>query len=307
MRPPAPSAAGAVPDCVIRVEGETSWVLSRAYNLGIGASSFDKVLRTDCDYTLHPDFVAHHALDTSADATLAATSRAAALRNRNASMTGGAAVKLTAPGGGDLPRGYYYSGNFNLARNENEVHLNGAVFIRRADFWAVGGYDERLQAYGYDDEDLYARLSRDAGLTRLNVSYALIHHVRHDNAARSARPFPRARIDYHALLLEGLPAWGGNATTAPAHATYALRRATAGGGCGGRRRRRGRRRQRPSPPGRRHRRSLHTWERLPRSAASLSVAAVRVGDGDGDTAEVDGAAAGGSGPRWENFEPGRLP
>lgn len=36
------------------------------------------------------------------------------------------------------------------------MHLNGAVFLRHADFWAVGGYDERIQTHGWnDDEDLY--------------------------------------------------------------------------------------------------------------------------------------------------------
>ena len=205
----APKAAAASRRLrVIRVEGETSWVLSRAYNLGIGASSFDKVLRTDCDYTLHPDFVAHHALDTSAEATLAATSRATALRNRNASMTGGAAVKLTAPGGGDLPRGYYYSGNFNLARNENEVHLNGAVYVTRADFMAIGGYDERIQTYGWDDEDLYARFA-SVNLEKRNISYDHIGHVQHGDTARAQTgvKFVTVEIDLNSLLLASLPPW----------------------------------------------------------------------------------------------------
>ncbi|KAK1868428.1 hypothetical protein I4F81_010916 [Pyropia yezoensis] len=114
-----------------------------------------------------------------------------------------------------------------VSRDDNELHLNGAAVVGRADFWAVGGYDERLQAYGYDDEDLYARLA-GRGLARLNVSYDAIWHVPHGNERRSALPFPRARIDYHALLLEGLPRWGGNTRGLPrvrlavVHAAYGL-------------------------------------------------------------------------------------
>ncbi|GAB0490953.1 hypothetical protein MMPV_002195 [Pyropia vietnamensis] len=205
----APSSAAAKRRLkVIRVEGETAWVLSRAYNLGIGASSYDKVLRTDCDYTLHPDFVVHHELDTSTAAAAAAVARASALRARNASLTSGEAVKLTAEDGSPLPPGHYYSGNYQLARNENEVHLNGAVYVTRADFLAVGGYDERIQTYGWDDEDLYGRLA-SVNMEKRNISYDHIGHVQHGDTARAQTgvKFVTVEIDLNSLLLESLPPW----------------------------------------------------------------------------------------------------
>ncbi|GAB0497777.1 hypothetical protein MMPV_009114 [Pyropia vietnamensis] len=179
---------------VLRVVGETSWQLTRAYNLAAAAARYATLLRVDCDHALSPSFLSTHPLRTGA----------------------------------------YYAGNYMVSRNDNELHLNGAAVVARSDFWAVGGYDERIQAYGYDDEDLYTRLD-GRGLARLNLSYDVMQHVAHGNEGRSARPFPRARIDYHALLLEGLPRWGDTANaSSPPHATYALRHVEAGadrGGC----------------------------------------------------------------------------
>ncbi|CAN8076244.1 unnamed protein product, partial [Agarophyton chilense] len=103
-----------------RVNKESSWVLSRAYNLALNMSTKAHVIRTDCDYSLHPSILdAHNVSNTDSG---------------------------------------FYSGNWELARNENEVHLNGAMVMRRSAFWNVGGYDERIQTYGWDDEDLYTRL-----------------------------------------------------------------------------------------------------------------------------------------------------
>lgn len=163
---------------VIRVEGEKSWVLSRAYNLAVNASSFAHVIRTDCDYRVGENFVAGHQLLFDAKAK------------------GGAA------------NGAYYSGNYLAARNENEVHLNGAVFIRRADFVKIGGYDERIQTYGWDDEDLYKRLE-DSGLTKHNISYDHVSHVKHGDSARAQTgvKFAAVEIDVNSLLLDKLPKW----------------------------------------------------------------------------------------------------
>lgn len=96
------------------------------------------------------------------------------------------------------------------ARDANEMHLNGALVVSQKSFWAVGGYDERIQTYGYDDEDLYKRLTA-SGLRRLNVTYEHVGHVEHPDAARaqSGVRFPRAQIDMNALILEKLgKPWG---------------------------------------------------------------------------------------------------
>lgn len=168
---------------VIRVEGEAQWVLSRAYNLGMSASTRENIIRTDCDYSLGKDFVRSHSLEPAAS------------RNMAESSAGVAGA-------------HFYAGNYKQARNENEVHLNGAVYIRRRDFFAIGGYDERIQTYGWDDEDLYTRLNK-SGLAKHNISYDHVTHVPHGDVARAQKDvkFVQVEIDLNSLLLEKLPSW----------------------------------------------------------------------------------------------------
>jgi len=46
--------------------------------------------------------------------------------------------------------------------SEGNFHLNGVFLVRRRHFNSVRGFDERLALYGWDDSDLYERLSRSA-------------------------------------------------------------------------------------------------------------------------------------------------
>lgn len=188
---------------VIRVNGEPDWVLSRAYNLAVRATSFSHVIRTDCDYEVGEEFVAAHS-------KLMTASHSAAVGDT--STTG--EVDPTHDGK------HFFAGNYNLARNENEVHLNGAVFIRRKDFLQIGGYDERIQTYGWDDEDLYNRLG-DAGLRKMNISYDHVSHVQHGNSGRaqSGVKFVAVEIDLNALLLAKLKPWSKDAPMTTKYAT----------------------------------------------------------------------------------------
>lgn len=157
---------------LIRVSGEKSWVLSRAYNLAVNNTNKDFIIRTDCDYSLESDILSAHDLDKTLEG--------------------------------------FYSGNWNLARDENEVHLNGAMIFNRKNFLSVGGYDERIQTYGWDDEDLYNRLS-SRKLKKLNISYDHVSHVSHGDKKRAQEgvKFAQVQIDLNQLLLEKLPVWSG--------------------------------------------------------------------------------------------------
>lgn len=183
--PPLESAIRSIPGGerikIIRVNGESKWVLSRAYNLAINSTRYTHVIRTDCDYHIEPNFVSAHR-DLIDDPKA-----------------------LTSDAQSDLR---YFAGNYDLARNENEVHLNGAVFIKRKDFLSIGGYDERIQTYGWDDEDLYNRLG-DAGFKKMNISYDHVSHVSHDNTGRaqSGVKFATVEIDLNSLLLAKLKPW----------------------------------------------------------------------------------------------------
>lgn len=155
---------------LVRVNNEPLWVLSRAYNLALNTTTANYVIRTDCDYSLDSELLDAHPL--------------------NKTEAG------------------FYSGNWVLARDENEVHLNGAIIIKRELFWSVGGYDERIQTYGWDDGELYTRLSAN-NVEKLNISYDYIRHIAHEDSSRAQRgvKFAQVQIDLNQLLLEKLPAW----------------------------------------------------------------------------------------------------
>ena len=71
-----------------------------------------------------------------------------------------------------------------LARNKNELHLNGQIYCKLQDFWKVNGYHEGITTYGYDDSDLYNRIEK-MGATPLNFNYDSIEHIVTDDIKRS--------------------------------------------------------------------------------------------------------------------------
>ena len=122
------------------VKDQPKWVLSFAYNLAARLSSRDKLLKVDSDIKLLPDFFDHHTLTP----------------------------------------GIFFTGNWEIARNDNERHLNGTMFITRFDFFAVNGYNEFIQSYGWDDSDLYLRIE-SKGTERKNFNPDDIYHIQHEN------------------------------------------------------------------------------------------------------------------------------
>lgn len=121
----------------VRVEDAGDWVLSRAYNLAAKFAMGKYILRVDCDTHLNPDFIDKHP-------------RPAA--------------------------GEYYTVGWGTERNENEQKLRSVWFALRQDFVKVGGYDERITDYGYEDVDLYERFQTIGKLTAKFVNLDALKH-----------------------------------------------------------------------------------------------------------------------------------
>ena len=79
----------------------------------------------------------------------------------------------------DLIEGEFYTGNWELARTDNERHLNGVLFCRTIDFFRINGYNEFIKSYGWDDTDLYTRLS-SIGLRKRNLNPDFLLHIEHE-------------------------------------------------------------------------------------------------------------------------------
>ena len=127
----------------VTVRNVSSWSLTRSFNLAVSAASYDKVLKLDCDTMLDPSFLLYHNLDKE---------------------------------------NVFFCGDWTKARDENERHINGVVYMKKKDFLSVHGYNEYIQGYGWDDSCLYNRLEKISKRYALNQD--LLSHVEHSNVTR---------------------------------------------------------------------------------------------------------------------------
>jgi glycosyltransferase involved in cell wall biosynthesis len=120
------------------VKGQEKWVLSHAFNLAARLTTKNKTFKIDADVKILPGFFEEHILRP----------------------------------------GKFFTGNWEKARNENETHLNGNIFLYREDFFRVNGYNEFFKTYGWDDTDLFTRLG-SIGLERLTFNFNTLYHIEH--------------------------------------------------------------------------------------------------------------------------------
>ena len=114
------------------------WILTKAYNLAATLTSYEKVFKVDSDVIIKDGFFVRH----------------------------------------NLKPGTYYAGNWKKARNKNEQHLNGMLYLFRNDYFNVNGYNECIQSYGWDDDDFYIRLSK-SNLKRIDLKLDYLYHIPH--------------------------------------------------------------------------------------------------------------------------------
>lgn len=133
---------------IYRVEHQSKWVLTWAFNLAIALTKYQNIIKIDCDIYLKSNFL-----------TI----------NNNFEM---------------INQGCFYTGNWEQS---HQIHLNGQMVINRNDFFLVNGYNEFIINYGYDDTDLYQRLIQK-GLTKLNLidheisgDHVIYHREHNDN------------------------------------------------------------------------------------------------------------------------------
>ncbi len=122
------------------VRDQKKWILTHAFNLAARLTTHDKIFKIDADVEILPGFFEKHVLRP----------------------------------------GIFFTGNWANQRNENEQYLNGMIYLYRDDFFRVNGYNEYIQMYGWDDDDLYGRL-QNQGLRRGDISNDTLHHIGHEH------------------------------------------------------------------------------------------------------------------------------
>ena len=129
---------------IFRSESKEEFHRTKYWNIALFHTKESKLLKLDTDYKIHPQFLGWHPL--SADRL-------------------------------------FYTGNWKTARSKNESYLHGLVYMKKDDFVAVNGYNERLTGYGWEDDDIYHRM-QSIGRLRVDVSYDHAYHVPHSHLER---------------------------------------------------------------------------------------------------------------------------
>ncbi|WP_058314801.1 glycosyltransferase [Cognatishimia activa] len=82
-----------------------------------------------------------------------------------------------------LIEGSFIAGNWREAEQGQE-HVNGFFYLHKNDLAEIGGFNEYITTYGWDDDDLYSRLD-EIGIKRENVAPSTIKHLDHSDEERS--------------------------------------------------------------------------------------------------------------------------
>jgi glycosyltransferase involved in cell wall biosynthesis len=79
----------------------------------------------------------------------------------------------------------FYTGDWRAAKDSNESNLTGLLFAKKKDMVRVNGYNENIKTWGYEDEDLYNRMSKVWGLKRRVINMDLAYHIPHTSEVRA--------------------------------------------------------------------------------------------------------------------------
>jgi len=137
---------------LLRVEGEPRWSLCRAYNFAFTQAYGDRILKLDADCWPTDLFLPD-------------------------------APELRVPSGGGAA-----AGALLCAFASGKDGLNGQFLIDRSLFLAVGGFNEFLVGYGFDDKDLRSRLRLHLGNPFALLPHAWLGVIPHTDAERAELP-----------------------------------------------------------------------------------------------------------------------
>lgn len=122
----------------VRIDNAPRWTLSCAYNVAMTHVTGNWILKVDSDTHLNPNVIESNPL----------------VEDRR-----------------------FYCGNWRRA-TASAVHINGVVLAPTLAFQQIGGYNEWIQTYGWDDDDLYERLET-AGWHRHDFAENSMYHINH--------------------------------------------------------------------------------------------------------------------------------
>ncbi|WP_285164739.1 glycosyltransferase [Shewanella goraebulensis] len=132
---------------IVRVENEPKWILTYGFNVGLRFASYEKIFKLDADIEVSPNFLQ---LNDFVD--------------------------------NEFVRGHWKSALDN--GQDDQVYVNGSFGCYKEHLLNIGFYNEFIRTYGWDDSDIYSRLSNECGLATKYLSFDSIVHMEQDESER---------------------------------------------------------------------------------------------------------------------------
>lgn len=132
---------------ILRVEGEAKWILTYGFNVGLRFARHSKILKFDADIEVTQDFISKNSF----------------FENE------------------------YVRGNWKFAADigdDEQRFVNGSFGANKRVLQEIGYYNEIITTYGWDDSDIYCRLSYDGGCKAKYIDHSTILH---QNQAKEER------------------------------------------------------------------------------------------------------------------------
>jgi GT2 family glycosyltransferase len=157
---------------------------ARAQNLGAAHSRHSLLFFCDCDILLDETPIVTLARDVATRRGIFATIAGVIESEPNSRQ-----AKNVACFGYELFIRLANGRTLTIVDNEEDAadgtrQAPGLLLVRREDFLRVGGYNGRLHGWGWEDQDMIARLTLAGGLER--VQRGIVTHLSHDDSARVA-------------------------------------------------------------------------------------------------------------------------
>lgn len=180
----------ACPVTTVTVAGQHYFHKARAQNVGAAHALHDLLFFCDCDILFEERELEGLVSEVSSTVGTFGTFRGVTESDKNSRRAGNVVMF-----GYQLMLRLANGRTLSIVDNEEDVddgtrQAPGLLFVRREDFQGVGGYNGRLHGWGWEDQDIIARLTLAGGLRRVQRGKAT--HLSHDDAARM-RHYPLAK------------------------------------------------------------------------------------------------------------------
>jgi hypothetical protein len=171
-----------LPIRVVTVHEQHWFNKSKAQNIGAAHSPHDLLFFCDCDILLNVDSIDDLVVQVRSDTATFGTIAEVSETERNARGAGNVVVfgyhlKLRLANGRTL----------DIIDNEEDADTGtrqapGLVMTHRSSFERIGGYNARLHGWGWEDQDMIARLTLGEGLKR--IQRGAVKHISHGDDSR---------------------------------------------------------------------------------------------------------------------------